>query len=98
VFLCGFEGSLVDPKKRPPADIWSCGRSHWLDYFLVVTLAATLASSASFFFLVDASDFVCFCVACFFVDFGDLSPIVTSFGPLELLPRYASTRDEHPRF
>ncbi len=52
-----------------------------VDYFFALraAAAATVAADAASFTFLSASVLVCFCVACFCVDFGDLSPIDVSF-------------------
>jgi hypothetical protein len=46
-----------------------------VSYFLG-SAGADLASITACFFLLLASDLVCFCLAFFFADFGFLSPII----------------------
>ena len=46
------------------------------DYFLV--FAICLALTASFFFWLSTDAFACFCTACLFLDFGDLSPMANA--------------------
>ena len=48
-------------------------------YFFPFTTC--FAAAALFFFCVPALAFACFCAACLFVDFGDLSPIIPSSSP-----------------
>ena len=48
-------------------------------YFFAFT--ACFAAVALFLFCLLALAFACFCAACLFVDFGDLSPIVWRTSP-----------------